>query len=278
MFKPSPMHLGVRAMALLLAALVPYHTALAGQYLTSSEEQGTAISGEWQDSQATMTHGPDGSVIYLYGQAQPSVVCSPLQLCEIQLQAGEAVRDVLVGDTVRWKVEPATSGSPEGQRIHLIVKPSEPGLQTSLVVTTSRRTYHIKLKSHATNYMARVAFSYPEDVQARLDAVNARIEANTIPGAGVAAEDLNFNFTIEGEARWEPTRVYTDGVKTFIQFPSYLASGDAPVLYVVSGGENRIVNYRLNGTTMVVDYLIDRAVLLSGVGRKQQKIIIQRRG
>ena len=80
------------------------------------------------------------------------------------------------------------------------------------------------------------------------------------------------------QARWRPTRVYTDGVKTYIQFPGQMMSGDAPVLFVVSGGENRIVNYRLNGTMMIVDYVFDRAVLLSGVGSRQQKITISRKG
>lgn len=131
-------------------------------------------------------------MIFLYGEVQPSVVCSPLQVCDIELQGGEVVRDVLVGDTVRWKVEPATSGAAGGQAIHLIVKPSEPNLVTSMVVTTSRRTYHIQLKSHANQYMARVGFEYPEDVSAGLADINARMEANTIPCAGVPAEQLSF--------------------------------------------------------------------------------------
>jgi len=46
----------------------------------------------------------------------------------------------------------------------------------------------------------------------------------------------------------------------------------------VSGGENRIVNYRMSGSMMVVDYHIDHAILVSGVGRQQQKITIRRGG
>ena len=111
-----------------------------------------------------------------------------------------------------------------------------------------------------------------------LNAERVRGFWSIIPGAGVPAENLSFNFTISGQARWRPTRVYTDGAKTYIQFPGQMMSGDAPVLFVVSGGENRIVNYRLNGTMMIVDYVFDRAVLLSGVGSRQQKITISRRG
>jgi type IV secretion system protein VirB9 len=251
----------------------------AAQRLNRNEMKGTHLSGRWRAAPGLVTYGPDGKVIFLYGEIQPSIVCSPLQVCDIELQPGEVVRDVLVGDTVRWKVEPATSGAPGGQAIHLIVKPSEPGLVTSMVVTTSRRTYHLQLKSHATQYMARVGFEYPENVGARMADINARLEASTIPGANVPAEQLNFAYHVSGNASWRPTRVYSDGQKTYIQFPQSLAGVDAPVLFAISGGENRIVNYRMKGSMMIVDYHIDHAVLVSGVGWwGQEKITIRRGG
>jgi len=248
------------------------------QSLTAKEAKGVDISARWQGRTGLVTHGADGKVIFLFGEVQPSVVCSPLEVCDIELQAGEVVRDVLVGDTVRWKVEPATSGEVGGQAIHLIVKPTEPGLVTSMVVTTSRRTYHIQLKSHPTQYMARVGFDYPEDVSNRLADINARMEASTIPGAGVPAEQLNFGYSISGNAQWRPTRVYSDGTKTYVQFPESIVSREAPVLFVVSGGQNRIVNYRMKSNMMIVDYQVDTAILISGVGWDQQKITIQRGG
>ncbi|EMS95930.1 conjugal transfer protein TrbG [Agrobacterium tumefaciens str. Cherry 2E-2-2] len=271
------------AIGLLVFAIVPLtvldpRTALAADGVTANEAKGMGLSIQWRGSKGLVTKGADGKVIFLYGEVQPSVVCSPLQVCDIELQGGEVVRDVLVGDTVRWKVEPATSGAAGGQAIHLIVKPSEPGLVTSMVVTTSRRTYHIQLKSHPTQYMARVGFEYPEDVSTKLADVNARLEASTIPGAGVPAEQLSFSYSISGSAGWRPTRVYSDGLKTYIQFPRSISGQDAPVLFVVSGGQNRIVNYRMKSNMMVVDYNIDRAVLVSGVGWKQQKVTISRGG
>lgn len=266
------------ALAAALSAAPLLLPEASAQGMSANEEKGTGISGQWRGSRGLVTKGPDGKVIFLFGEVQPSVVCSPLQVCDIELQPGEVVRDVLIGDTVRWKVEPATSGAAGGQAIHLIVKPSEPGLVTSMVVTTSRRTYHIQLKSHQTQYMARVGFEYPEDVSAKFADINARLEASIIPGAGVPAEQLNFGYSVSGSAPWRPTRVYSDGLKTYIQFPRSLSGQDAPVLFVVSGGENRIVNYRMKGNMMVVDYHVDRAVLLSGVGRRQDKITIRRGG
>jgi len=103
------------------------------QQLSGNETRGTQLSAQWQHGPGVVARGPDGKVIFLFGELQPSVVCSPLQVCDIELQPGEIVRDVLLGDTVRWKVEPATSGAPNGQAVHLIVKPSEAGLVTSMV-------------------------------------------------------------------------------------------------------------------------------------------------
>lgn len=268
---PAPC-LGLCAMLFLTA----FGSAPASaQDMTENEAKGTNISGKWRGSTGLVTKGADGKVIFLFGEIQPSVVCSPLQVCDIELQGGEIVRDVLVGDTVRWKVEPATSGAAAGQAIHLIVKPSEPDLVTSMVVTTSRRTYHIQLKSHPSQYMARIGFEYPDDVSTKLADINARLEAGTAPGEG---EGLNFSYSVRGRASWRPTRVYSDGQKTYIQFPRSISGQDAPVLFVVSGGQNRIVNYRMKNDMMVVDYSVDRAVLVSGVGWRREKITIRRGG
>jgi len=277
MFQKIRLHAGVCMFAAAAAGTALPVQALAADY-TAKELRALGLSSDWRNGRGVITKGPDGKVIYLYGQVQPTVVCAPLQVCDVELQPGEAVRNVMVGDTVRWKVDPATSGGPGGNSVHLIIKPTEPGLVTSMVVTTSRRTYQIKLQSDSHRYMARVGFDYPEDIQAKFEAANRQLEASIIPGAGVPAENLDFKYHVHGQARWRPTRVYSDGTKTYIQFPSGMASGDAPVLYITSGGQNQIVNYRLKGSLMIVDYTIDQAVLVSGVGYSQQKVRINRGG
>ena len=258
----------------LFAALGAPQTARS-QDMSANEVKGLGISERWQKAAGLVTRGPDGKVTFLFGETQPSVICSPLQVCDIELEQGEVVRDVLVGDSVRWKVEPATSGAAAGQAIHLVVKPSEPGLTTSMVVTTSRRTYHVQLRSHPSQYMARVGFAYPDDASAKLESINARIDAGA-QGAGVSPDRLDFSYSLSGSAPWRPKRVYSDGEKTYIQFPRSITGQDAPVLFVVSAGQRRIVNYRMKSNMMVVDYKIDGALLVSGTGWKQKKITIRR--
>src|SRR5260370_15551724 len=52
-------------------------------------------------------------VIYTYDQGPAPVVdCEPLRTTDIQLQAGETITDVAMGDTERWMATPGSSADP----------------------------------------------------------------------------------------------------------------------------------------------------------------------
>lgn len=264
------------ATGLILAALVLTEglaTDAHSQDLTPGELKAISQSGEWQRNGGVVTRGGEGKVVFLFGEGQPSVVCAPLQVCDVELEAQETVKDVLLGDSVRWSVEAASSGEGRDQRIHLIVRPTEAGLHTSMIVTTSRRTYHLRLRSHESRYMARVGFSYPSPFPGDIAAINARLEGSS---HSPSASRLDFAYRITGHARWRPKRVYSDGQKTYIQFPSAVSGQEMPVLFLLSEGQRQIVNYRVNKDMMIVDHDVDRAILVSGVGWRQKKISIKR--
>ena len=52
----------------------------SAQGMSANEAKGTAISGKWRGSRGLVTKGADGKIIFLFGEVQPSVVCSPLQV------------------------------------------------------------------------------------------------------------------------------------------------------------------------------------------------------
>src|ERR1019366_7462107 len=81
----------------------------------------------------------------------------------IELEAGEKlVGEPQIGDSVRWIISPATSGSGDFTTSMIVVKPKQAGLDTNLLVTTDRRAYDLRLISKLEDYLARVAFAYPE--------------------------------------------------------------------------------------------------------------------
>lgn len=262
----------------------------ANPTLTPQEKAALAISQRWQKASATgikPVDGGDGTARFIFGAQQPSIVCAVLQVCDIALQAGEQVNSINLGDTARWTVEPAITGVGESEVQHLIIKPMDVGLETSLVVTTNRRTYHFKLRSHRTEYMPQVAFTYPEEALAKWNLIKNRETTErrkaTIPETGEYLGNLNFEYSVSGETSWKPVRVYNDGSKTIIQMPRTMAQTEAPALVVVrkEGGwftddETVMVNYRVQGDRYIVDTVFDKAILIAGVGKSQDRVTIQR--
>ncbi|MCX6131517.1 MAG: P-type conjugative transfer protein TrbG, partial [Proteobacteria bacterium] len=158
-------------------------------------------------------------------------------------------------------------------------KPFEANLSTTLIITTSRRTYHIKLVSSNKNWTPRVGFTYPDDIDRQWQLYNAQTVANaekkTIPETRENIDALSFEYELSGKAPWRPVRVYNDGVKTYIQMPSAMTQTEAPALLVVgSDGEKQIVNYRLKKDRFIVDQIFSEAILIAGVGSSQDKVVI----
>lgn len=106
-----------------------------------------------------------GLVTFAYDSGIPTVVCALLELTDLAFEKGESILSVQLGDSVRWNIESAISGSANDSVEHLIVKPLEAGLKTSMLITTDRRTYHIRLKSTEADFMPAVVFSYPNSLK-----------------------------------------------------------------------------------------------------------------
>ena len=136
--------------------------------------------------------------------------------------------------------------------------------------------------------MPRVAFTYPDEAMAKWEEIKKQEQAahsrQVLPGTGEYLGNLDFNYSIEGQASgWKPLRVYNDGVKTIIQMPAALNQAEAPILLVVrkDGGlftdeESVQVNYRLQGDRYIVDSIFDKAILVAGVGSGQDRVTIRK--
>lgn len=264
-----------------------YFDARQNPALTKAEVAGLDIARQYNKGVLKPVAGRNGSIVFSYGSGTPSIVCAPLQVCDVMLQPGERVNSINIGDTARWLVEPAMTGTGEHQQQHLIIKPLDVGLNTTMVVATDRRAYHIKLKSHKTSYMPLVTFSYPEDLLAKWQKIETakkeETEKKTIPQTGENLDALNFNYTVEGSAAWKPVRVYSTSRQTIIQLPASVKANEMPTLLVLRNDSGRfdeddleLVNYRVRGDRMIVDQLFKHAVLIAGVGSSQDRVTIKR--
>jgi type IV secretion system protein VirB9 len=256
-------------------------------YLTDTAREAVQMSAKWMAEHNPPSTGRDGRVLYAFGAGLPSVVCAPLRVCMIELQAGEKlVGEPQIGDSVRWHLSPALFGTGDNATPLIVLKPFNPGLDTNLLITTDRRAYYLRLLSKPDDYVARVAFAYPEDddnqrqwrdhlvqqkERERKQTHIAELPAN-------AVESMNFGYRVSGgDTSIRPIRVFDDGRKTYIQMSPEAQHREAPVLVVIgTDGKQEMVNYRVKESMYIVDRLFEQAQLVLGAGKKARKVKIDR--
>lgn len=209
------------------------------------------------------------------------VYTAPEEITDIALQPGEQLAGtgpVAAGDTVRWIIGDTISGAGATKQVHILVKPTAPGLTTNLVIDTDRRTYHLELRSTPSTYMASISWQYPEDDLIAIKQQNTAADAAAPIATGIDVSALNFRYRIEGDhPPWRPLRAFDDGKKVYIEFPSGIGQGDMPPLFVIGpGGGSDLVNYRVHGNDMIVDTLFAAAILQMGNANSEQRVRIVR--
>ncbi len=236
------------------------------------------------------TNGFEG---FAYDPAQQIyLACQPLHICTVLFQEGELIKDLSLGDTANWDIKTMLVGGtwPDGAEL-LVIKPKTANLATNLVITTDKRIYNIALLTSSSNYVRQAVFYYPSDTDASIQAateqalkeqsLQSQNVVSTINGnTNINLSQISFNYSLSGgNPSWKPIRVFDDGVHTFIQFPASVQSSTLPVLFVLNHGENQLVNFRKktesDGTVdYVVDQIFAKAVLATGVGMDQTKVVI----
>lgn len=257
--------------------------------LSPKEIQALRAARSWREGdlvQVNPVFTPDGAVEYMHGAEQPSIVCAVWQLTVIKLQEGEQVKSVSLGDTHRWWVDVVAAGD----TTLILIKPKDIGLETNMVISTDRRGYLMRLRSHRTEYVPLVKFSYLEDVQNKLTSIRTQLttkrEEATIPETNEYLGDLDFGYEIVGKVPWKPVRVFNDSNKTIIELPPSIKNHDFPAFFSVrkDGGifrkeQIRRENVRVHNGRITVDSVFDKGVLIAGAGRTQERVyIIKKKG
>ena len=256
-----------------------------------------------------------GAVTFPFGESQPVVRCSTLRACDIELQPGEVISGVALGDSHRWIVSPLESGDPQRPTPHVIVKPTRYDMATNIIIATDRRTYHLGLVSPPLDavekgeldYHRHVTFYYPaemveqwanaEQLAARRarDAARQHQRSEQQHLARLTSEGLDglrFDYDVRTRKRggffrrlfqrrkpahFEPVAVFDDGRQVFIRLSERARDGDLPVLLVTGpGGEPTVVNYRVVDDWFIVDGVFEEAELVLGVGKHREAVSIER--
>lgn len=271
----------VGRLMLLVAGLLAAGMTSAGERYNELEDAAVAQAQAWQrGGKAHPIMSSDGKVIFAYGQSMPKLTCSPTRACDVEMQAGEKVKKVILGDGVNWTWNGAESVESGLTVQHVVFQPRDSGLESNVIITTDHRTYHIKLFAPKTDgvYLNRVGFYYPQELVSSWEekagetaAVKEKEDGFKVTSTPIAIDKLDFDYRIEGDADFRPVRVFNDGGRVYMEMPKGIRAEESPVLVLVDDKSNAlVVNYRVEfdpdsqKTHYVVDKLFAKGELRIG--------------
>lgn len=271
----------------LVVSLISGGVVFAGEKYNDLEDAAVAQAKRWQSGEkARALMSSDGKVVFPYGQSMPKLTCSPVRACDLEMEPGEKVNQVIVGDGVNWPWKGAESTEKGMPVRHIVFQPVDRDLETNAIVTTDRRSYHIKLYSPKVEgpYLNRVGFYYPEalvtswaEKMGAEKAAAAKEEGLNVMPAFVSPENMAFDYRLEGDADFKPLRVFNDGERVYMPMPDELKNGENPTLNLLDEkGNLMVVNYRrkVDNTTGAITYIVDKLFAKAELRRGSEKVTI----
>lgn len=207
----------------------------------------------------------EGRVLFPYGQSQPTITCAPLHICVVTLMPGEKINDLSIGDSVRWLVQTSQAG----ESPIVIIKPTEAGLGTNLVISTNRqRVYYLILESSDTKYQPQVGFYDAAEMTTHFTRSEDEELSRALAPGKIDPSSLDFNYSCDssGGDDFMPSRVFSGNGHLYLQMPNSMKGGDAPAIFNLSSGSTELINSRFDPTKgyFVVDGTPSKLKLVVG--------------
>lgn len=222
-----------------------------------------------------------------FGHGSVELVCIPDRACDVVLEAGEVIDGLAVGDPEHWQTTFLTEGTSAEEAIpHILLQPTDPDLRTNLVIVTSRRTYHVELRSPPQDELTgedtiyhHLEWWYPESWGQR---IRQKLEIEQTPPPPPpgpfdipvgSLEELDFGYDVEVPRRrarrlpWSPVTVFDDGDRLYLRLPPAAQAHDLPiVLGRTDDGTTYPVNAHVQGEWIVLPSLVEELELVLGAG------------
>lgn len=234
----------------LVIATNSYSTNAILEQITPSKQ--VIISGIREAKNGVQTN-------FVYNEdAMYTIYCRVNYLTAIMLAPNEQIISVSGGDTARWQKSQSTTGSSEGTRQVIYIKPFSINLRTNLIINTNKRMYNINLYSAKEWYNPVVKWLYPDEVMKLQEA-----KQKTIVTTGSLA-DHNYQYTISTRKYdFAPSTIFDDGQKTYFVLKNVQ---ELPVFYIREKGskEDQLVNFRIQGNYYIIDRIFEEGILKLG--------------
>jgi len=243
--------------------------------LNNKTKRGLALSQKYINADDFAKAGADGVVRFKYGSGQPTLVCSPLNVCSIILERDEILTGHNLGDPTMWDFQ-----TPQTGNNIIVIKPNTANVSTNVLIFTLKnniaRQYSIKLVSHPTKYMPFIAFTYSDEIQAKNDMYYAKVQAqlakqnkenNNNAKYALSANNLDYSYQVTGTAPFNIERVYTDGIKTYIDLKNFNRGDELPIFMAQTSQKKELLTNHFFDSTKnryIVDYKVTTGYLIAG--------------
>lgn len=243
----------------------PANEKLDKPTLTGKEAARESTSSSMQ-SPSKWTHGTmyyDFDSDFTY-----EIYCQPYRVTDIQLEPGEQVIEMpFLSESQVWEIGAGVSRVGGVDTQHFFLKPAYSGLETSFIIITDKRIYHLMLKSFKDVYMTQVKWEYPNTMPFTLSSETLNNSVNKLSKETFSVDptylsfDYKMTYSVFKKPYWLPQRVYDDGKRTYIVMDETVLHMTSPVLF---NNRNERINYSVNKNLIIINELIEKVTLRVG--------------
>lgn len=210
------------------------------------------------------------------------IYCQPYRVTDIQLEPGEQVIEMpFLSEEKVWEIGAGVSRSGSYDVQHFFIKPAYSGLETSFIIITDKRIYHLMLKSFRDCYMTQVKWQYPNTMPFKItgdyaESITGAGKVNRLTNEQLKVDprflsfDYKMTYSIFKKPYWLPYRIYDDGEKTYITMNETVLHMTSPILM---NKRNERINYWVDKNLIVINELIEKVTLRIG----SQKVTIRKK-
>lgn len=211
------------------------------------------------------------AVVYNYNEMNQYKIRAKIgYITDIMLKPGEALQEIVAGDTERWQVSSANVAGV----YHVYIKPLKADITTNLIILSDARSYRLIVTSSNVYddivIFDKVPASAKEKAAAEAAAAKAKVQRakDTVEYHKQSKDIMNTRYEfikIKNVSRsMLPMIVYNTSTKTYISMSSE-NNQDLPVLYKQDlNGKLNLVNYRIRNGFMVIDSVMPKIYLAYG--------------